>query len=541
MKRFFHITMALMTIMLITGCDDGPSQKTDYGKLKLGRLDIKDAVSLGLSTESSSRAIDGEFLSAGLYKIDAAGNITAVGVYFTTDTLGNKLEHEEKLKVVPQEIFDLSENYIYLMQCEYYDSDGDHVEDRWEYDYDDNSYLVKQDVPYKDLLVRKSDGKIWCIDNIPFLMTEWDTSKGDFILRVKFKEDRYGTLYLKQFSDVYKFNLNDDSSSFEQITNNSSSYNKDDFFITDNGVVCAYDSYSYSYAKLSWPHSGFQDIHKSSIFEDINDLERTIPSKPNLEDYSLRLDSSSDLYNMTFENYNNSLIVFFSCRPTLYNGQGNDISWGISNYTKDKLDLLDESLQESNWPFGLFYTINIGTSPGSAALCDNPIQLTGLPEDSEVSWSKYLFERNHQFDHFSLFRSAYIGTNYILTYGADGRISKIDLDKREWKWLKKLDFIIDFSNSISYDGKVWDIDGSREHFGAYWFDPVSLEDGFVKFNVDKPSFMDTRKYQNGKITYSGTDPATGHNVTIVIDLTTGEAVSDESAPELLFLNLINLN
>ena len=112
-------------------------------------------------------------------------------------------------------------------------------------------------------------------------MTEWDTSKGDFILRVKFKEDRYGTLYLKQYSDVYKFNLNDDSSSFEQITNNSSPYDNGDFLITDNGVVCAYYSYNSS-AKLSWPHSGFQSIDYNSIFEDINDLERTIPSKPNL-------------------------------------------------------------------------------------------------------------------------------------------------------------------------------------------------------------------------------------------------------------------
>ena len=124
---------------------------------------------MGLSTESSSRAIDGEFLSAGLYKIDAAGNITAVGVYFTTDTLGKQTGARRKTKSsASQKIFDLSENYIYLMHCDYYDSDGDHVEDRWEYDYDDNSYLVKQDVPYKDLLVRKSDGKIWCIDNIPF-------------------------------------------------------------------------------------------------------------------------------------------------------------------------------------------------------------------------------------------------------------------------------------------------------------------------------------------------------------------------------------
>ncbi len=532
MKRFFHITMALMTIMLIAGCDDGPSQKTDYGKLKLGRLDIKDAVSLGLSTESSSRAIDGEFLSAGLYKIDAAGNITAVGVYFTTDTLGNKLEHEEKLKVVPEKIFDLSENYIYLMHCDYYDSDGDHVEDRWEYDYDDNSYLVKQDVPYKDLLVRKSDGKIWCIDNIPLLMAEWDTSKGDFILRVKFKEDRYGTLYLKHYRDVYKFNLNDDSSSFEQITNNSSPYDNDDFLITDNGVVCAYYQ---SVMRLSWPHSGFQGISYFEIYEDIDitDLERTIPvGSHNFDgDYITMRPQSGLINDLIFENYNNNPILLFNCMPSFYaykDGREQDVA--SSNFTKDELG-------QSNWPFGSFYTINIGTSPGSAALCDTPIQLTSLPEDSEKSWSEYI----SSYARLRLFKSAYIGKNYILTSGDNGWISKIDLDKREWEWLKKLDFDINFYGSISYDGKVWSIDDSREHFGAYWFDPVSLEDGFVKFNVDMPSFIDARRYQNGKITYSGTDPATGHNVTIVIDLTTGEAVSDESAPDLLFQNLINLN
>ena len=540
MKRFFHITMALMTIMLIAGCDDGPSQKTDYGKLKLGRLDIKDAVSLGLSTESSSRAIDGEFLSAGLYKIDAAGNITAVGVYFTTDTLGNKLEHEEKLKVVPEKIFDLSENYIYLMHCDYYDSDGDHVEDRWEYDYDDNSYLVKQDVPYKDLLVRKSDGKIWCVDNISHIIigrVSYNDIDLGLSLLGEFKEDRYGTLYFKHFSNVYKFNLYDDSSSFEQITNNSGDPNYySDFFITDNGVVCDYDYYE-STMHLSWPHSGFQGINYFDICEDtdITDLERTIPvGSHNFDgDYITMRPQSHRINDWIFGNYNNSPILLFNCMPSFYadkDGREQDVA--SSNFTKDELD-------QSNWPFGSFYTINIGTSPGSAALCDTPIQLTSLPEDSEKSWSEYI----SSYPRLRLFTSAYIGTNYILTSGYNGWISKIDLDKREWKWLKKLDFDINFYGSISYDGKVWSIDDSREHFGAYWFDPVSLEDGFVKFNVDIPSFMNIHSYhqKNGKITYSGTDPATGHNVTIVIDLPTGEALSDESAPDLLFQNLINLN
>lgn len=166
-------TMAafILTLLFICGCsNDGPALKTDYGKLRIGRMDLSGAVSIGLKGQgNSSRAIDGEYLSAGLYKVDASGNISAVGVYFTTDTLGNRLEHEEALRVVPGHLFDLTDNYMLVVNCDYYDSDGDFVSNKYNTDENGDDYFIKQDVPYKDLLVRKSDGKIWCVDNIAYM------------------------------------------------------------------------------------------------------------------------------------------------------------------------------------------------------------------------------------------------------------------------------------------------------------------------------------------------------------------------------------
>ena len=192
-----------------------------------------------------------------------------------------------------------------------------------------------------------------------------------------------------------------------------------------------------------------------------------------------------------------------------------------------------ECLEKGGWPFALAYDITIGNLPGDSKLCDNPIKLIGAP----ISAFNY--------DYLMRINSYFVGDGYILTSGSGKWITKIDLKKREWTWLKELDCEINFSKSIMYNEKIWAVDDSREHFGAYWFDPVSLEDGFVKFNVEIPSFFSTYfsnwMCKNGKITYSGADPSTGNIITIVIDITTGEAVTNTQAPEMIFQTLINLN
>lgn len=541
MKNYIRITLAsalAFAMLFLCGCsnDEPNASRVDYGRLRLGKMDLSGAVSIGLKGQGAmSRAIDGEFLSAGMYKIDAAGNISAVCVYFTTDTLGKRLEHEEILRVAPGDLLDLTKNYMLAVYCKYYDSDGDIVSDKTEYndeaDDDDYMHLIRQDVPYKNLLVRKSDGKIWCVDNISNIII--DASYNEYFyyggeLKGTFNEDSSGNLYFNN-ETVYKFNLNDETSSFEQIT----SYLRfdEDFFIADNGVVWSFDSWPR--LKFGWPHSGFQELDFPYAIKDyISELERTIPGGT-FYDRGKKI----DLETLTLEAYYNDT----RCQCANFNNQPIIIAspiaklpwetWEIYNINTDRLNVAN-AIRESKWPVGILFEVNIGDTPESAQPSKMSIELLDTPESAlNPDWtnSGYGVE----------FNSVYAGDNYFLTSGPGNWITKIDMQKREWTWLKQLDFEIDFSKSLSFNNKVWSID----KYGAHWFDPTTFEDGFVKFNVDIPPYVGLNNgiSKTGKITFSGVNSANGEITTIVIDITTGEAVTDTQAPEMLFETLINLN
>lgn len=543
MKNYIRITLAsalTFAMLFLCGCsnDEPNASRVDYGRLRLGKMDLSGAVSIGLKGQGAmSRAIDGEFLSAGMYKIDAAGNISAVCVYFTTDTLGKRLEHEEILRVAPGDLLDLTKNYMLAVCCKYYDSDGDIVSDKTEYndeaDDDDYMHLIRQDVPYKNLLVRKSDGKIWCVDNISNIIIYAEYNDYFYYggeLKGTFNEDSSGNLYFNN-ETVYKFNLNDETSSFEQITSHVQF--DEDFFIADNGVVWSFDSWPR--LKFGWPHSGFQKLDFPYAIKDyISELERTIPGGT-FYDRGKKIDLETLIlkayYNDTrcqCANFNNQPIIIASPIAKLPWG-----TWEIYNINTDRLNVAN-AIRESKWPVGILFEVNIGDTPQSAQPSKMSIELLDAPESAlNPDWTTNGYGVK--------FNSVYAGDNYFLTSGPGNWITKIDMQKREWTWLKQLDFEIDFSKSLSFNNKVWSIDESK--CGAHWFDPTTFEDGFVKFNVDIPPyvFFQNLNSKTGKITFSGVNSANGEITTIVIDITTGEAVTDTQAPEMLFETLINLN
>ena len=135
-KFSLKLLIALIGLYTTTACsdkNDGPDiPDVNYNKLKIGRMDLSGAVSVGLKNEDNSRAINGEYLSAGMYKIDTDGKIYAVAVYFTTDTLGNRLDHEERLRIVPKNLENISKDYLLVIDCSYYDREGDKVSDKRE-------------------------------------------------------------------------------------------------------------------------------------------------------------------------------------------------------------------------------------------------------------------------------------------------------------------------------------------------------------------------------------------------------------------------
>ena len=509
----FFMSLGALTL---GGCsDDGVKNSFDYTQALPGRMDLTGAVSIGVKRYTGgndSRAINGEYSSAGLYKVDAAGNISAVGVYFTTDKSGNRLEHEEYLRVVPLLICDLTDNYMIAFGCYYYDKDGEIIDDGYD---DKKDCAIRRNVPYERLLVRKSDGKIWSVDNIFYSANNLGV----------FAEDSKGTLYRLYDGHVYKFNLDTYSPSYEQISKSPEFKLCSDLLVFDNGVYVSYRVDSHG--TFGWPNSGFQKIEEAGTW-------------PNFV-YDGHLNKVGFDGNIGRRyNYGKNL---FSLNGQFYAATGESVDVSVENqgvvFHSDK-SIVDELNNE----IGALGKYTVGDAPGSAKLEKiNTLPISEMPsalKDHNNTESLYRDYFKYKYD----IKSVFAGDGYALFSDKEDKstLTLFDPVKGTWQWLGQLDMKIDFDRSIEYNNKVWNITNSP--FGAKWFDLSTFETGSVQFDTTFPSFMYFNGYKvssSGKVMWSGANPATGNTDKLVIDLTTGESVTTEIIPEMIFETLISLN
>ena len=522
--KFKIITLIMAALLMLTGCatdSDVKGRHIDYGRLQLGRMDLKGAVSLGLKSESGqTRAIEGEYLSAGLYKIDAEGNISAVVVYFTTDTAGNRLEHEEMLRVVPSQLYNLTDNYLLVSNCEYYDSDGEFVSDKWINDY---SELIRQEVPYKNLLVRKTDGKIWCIDNIKeTLLDYYGKLKGAFYERLD------GVVFFCN-GYVFKFNLKSEIPSFEQITA-SIKLSPSSFAVSDNDVPWSFSSKNLT---IAWPHAGYTEFNRSSLEKLVCNYFNDFPIKDIVLAHYTGLTLESKSFNYEFCKNGNKLGVLVLPRGilTAVNNSGHKENIPFKSFSDIELGYIKEEVLRK-WDMAFYFDIHIGDNEESISLSE-PAKLRNVPLLNTTNSND--FEVN--------ISSTLLSNNYLLAIDVNNKIIELDFSTREWKYIKQLTFSVDLSTSDLLGGKIWTIIDTQDNFGAYWFDPVSFEDGFVKFNVQLPSYVSFQRYSSSKemLIYSGMNPSTGNTEQYVIDIQTGETITSVTEQTFMFEELISLN
>ncbi|MDE5836724.1 MAG: hypothetical protein K2H50_06930 [Paramuribaculum sp.] len=517
--------------VVLAGCStDSPlPHTTDYRALRLGKMDLSDAVSLGLQTGNNlSRAIEGDYKTAGLYKIDENGNITAVAVYFQTDTLGNKLEHEEILRVAPKAMFNISDNYLLFADCDYYDCDGDLVKDKWGYDDANESYMIHQDVPYKNLIVRKSDGKIWCIDNVAELIIR--NNSREYSVYGSFQQDKKGTLFYCN-GHVFKFNLDGYTGEFEQITKNPIT-NSENFNIWGNDIVLSAGKTGVDYRgiSISWPKSGFQYLNPSlqDVFDETKMDLGFLADRVVME----RIPSSAHLLFINDEPY-----VIIGIRNDWYIDDDGVHRWWFSTYG---YDLSEKIRREYMWrEVSCLAKIIIGETPGSAYYDKAHITLTDTkPIKYDLTDSEFT----------NTIASVYSFSNYILTSNGESHslVSILDLETSEWEWLKRMPFRINFNEANMYEGRMWQINDDRSDLGAFWFNPKELTDGFVAFNVQLPEYMSRRNWyisnDYNKVIFGGVNPSTGNYENIVIDVVSGNEIEQSiTEPEMIFGELIPLN
>ncbi|MBD5173289.1 MAG: hypothetical protein HDT08_01445 [Bacteroidales bacterium] len=480
-----RITGSLFCALILFSCDNGP----DYGKMRVSRMDIVGAKAVGfIYADNNSR---GEAISSGLYKIDAAGNITAVAVYFTEDESGNQSKHESEVKMGGGSMKDVGNDFIYITNCWFVDKKGDFIEE----------------LP-NIILVRKSDGKMWNLDykacglDMPYIGSHWD--ERDYR---QFFQSYDGTLYYASYDsynrieNIYKFDLKTEPATIQQVTANIKL--NPPYAVDSKGVIFApvneFENYQHQIT-IAWPNSGFQE------FESVS---------------TARTDYSDQVEGLVIEpDGGRSSVVCF---------RGQFYQLGAYSYKSNI----------SEYPFVDLATCNkilIGDTPGSASV--DVSETINLKND--ILAKKGLIVSD--------VHSIMVTPDYILLstdlYNENKHwILALNPEKKEWKWITETPVFISLYNSIFYNNRYWKITEQDGALGAFWFNPGSLESGFVKFNVTLPDYIDSSKYEvvDGKVIYSGVNPADSHRVKVVVDLMTGDAINNDEAPEMLFSTLISLN
>ncbi|MDE5567240.1 MAG: hypothetical protein K2I89_07355 [Muribaculaceae bacterium] len=341
----------------------------------------------------------------------------------------------------------------------------------------------------RKILVRKTDGKMWNLDeeytgiDIPnvYVLKDW-----------QFYQAADGTLYYSDskindysYSElIYRFNLKSEPATIQQVT---ATRTFAPYAVDSNGIICGGvnggrdSSFSSTLPpEFLWQNSGFQ------LFPHVNPFET---------DYST-ISSSSVIGGVVLFGDQYYQVLFKH-------------DWRVP-------DSFNVSVS------GTCNKISIGSTPGSAVL-----------DKSETLILK-------DYGSYITIISSMITPKYIL-FSTDYGIIALNPEIKEWK-VVKTPKPLDLYKSITYDNRYWIIDSSIDNLGAFWFNSDSFETGFVKFNVTLPSFAHRYDVVDGKVIFSGINPADSHTVTIIVDLTTGSVLTEEDeTPEMLFSTLISLN
>lgn len=524
------------------------NEPIDYSKMNISRMDLTGAVSLALVKDGSTRAIEGTYLSAGLYKVDANGNITAVAVFFSVDEDGkNYREHEHTLNVRPKNLYDITDNFCIAVGCEYFDEENDYVY-----------------VPYEYLLIRKSDGRIWSIDKqigrlTPSYYLNYngiiDLGYSNYEFKNHFTQSQSGELYYAK-KDIYKFNLDTNTPSLEQITKNGSIEGY--FHINNQGIIWDhhnpyYDNLSYyTPITVTWPYSGYKTIDYPTLYEmEFGEITWN-PSQYGFEKID-EIHFSSNLNTIITAINEEPLIIF---DPEIWHH-----TYGAKDEKEEEcfFSFCQDIIKPVRADF-----LKIGSTSGDVKMKGEPIILEESPDSYEDNRSSTYYNR------YSI-SAAYTANNKILVADNSDKtwLTLIDLDKGEWRWLRQLDYkfvkgapiyyegqniSISTVFSIEYQNKIWVIDNHIDHFGCYWIDLETFEDGFVPFDFVMPDFFIWPNEENiyfgafgftydekGNFKSEWINPNDGNNYYLTIDILSGHGEITMEEPDMYFDTLVPLN
>ena len=424
-------------------------------------------------------------------------------------------------------------------------------------------------MPYKHLLVRKSDGKIWCVDNIKdnILRNNGSYWNPKWIVNGKFIESNRGDLYFVNYDShaAFKFNLSSDEASFEQITTGDGTVGGD-YIVTDNGII---GQAGFRNVYFGWPHSGFTKISPLDLINKTNDdYPEEIPIEgleiSECSDFKWKVERGDRWWGADLSphfntlSYENSIYLFAWQRYELFCKDKSDNEKFYYTEDTSERENLNKIATGTKALMPSVFKVAPGNNQGEYDLTKitnlnicNDFRVLRCTSNSnyknQLGYGSNCIDVDYIIGEFQSSREPKFITcdNNIYIILTDLNytqwLTRLDIKENQWQMIKKLDFDIEEYN-IKYLDKLWYFNkNDKANLGIYWLDINNEDSGFVKFNVTLPNFVEYKGYENGIITYSGADPANSNKVNIYIDITTGEAVNEVNTPELIFSTIIPLN
>ncbi len=244
MCKIRHIfAFGLLVACLMTSCKSDDEPKSANATYRPAGINIKNATALINYSGDGTRAVQGDFDHAGLYKLNPDGTIEAVAVTFYVDEDDNIHNNEVTLSVSTSKIINAGKNFIGMSSCQYYDKDGDAF-----YMHDQMGQALNT-----QLIVDKRNDKIYALDGT----TKVDTAQVDIYRMVE--ENDKSLILVSSRLNVYRMTFSNNNADVRRLNNNGKGIYPENIVPMPDGSVYS-SAYALSDINVIYPNGGYDII-----------------------------------------------------------------------------------------------------------------------------------------------------------------------------------------------------------------------------------------------------------------------------------------
>lgn len=252
----------ILTVAGLTACSSDNPKGGSGKSIKMNRLNIEKAQYLTLGTSDGSRASTYE----SLFKVDENGNTSVVMLECAEAEDGTITNKTYNLEVQPRNIYNLTQSWMYLFDCNFYCAESQDIV--WQMT---DQYTRPSGSFYFNILANKKTGKVYFVPD-DYGQYFYSTASYDGDLTQFFAEDGAGTLY-SATQDLVKITVTPEGAVINFLSPPTHRIGGSTPYPLSNGTVVLIPA-PYQIQAV-FPNGGFEDIYYSSMSEPGNPIYGT--------------------------------------------------------------------------------------------------------------------------------------------------------------------------------------------------------------------------------------------------------------------------